>query len=169
MTTDIARWLLLLPDADPAEALQAAIDAGEDVACALASSTKDAEALIAVAHPADVALLVADDAAAAHAAGFDGVHLTLMQDGAVAQARAKLGPDGVIGAFCGLSRHAAMIAAEAGADYVAFGPFDEASTAAVAADHIAWWAAVMEPPCVAWDLPAAQADPEGADFVARKA
>ncbi|MEM6490487.1 MAG: thiamine phosphate synthase, partial [Pseudomonadota bacterium] len=161
-----ARRLLILPEADPADALRAAIDAGDDVACALVPSGADAAALIALAHPADVALLLADDADAARAGGFDGVHLTLVPDGAVASARKKLGADAIVGAFCGLSRHMAMTAAEAGADYIAFGPFDDPAVAAVAADHIAWWAETMEPPCVAWGVAPDDDDPHGADFVA---
>ncbi|HIE71875.1 MAG TPA: hypothetical protein EYP98_17775, partial [Planctomycetes bacterium] len=53
--------------------------------------------------------------------GLDGVHLT---DGSrsVRVARKELGPDAIVGAFCGTSRHDGMVAGEAGADYVALGP-----------------------------------------------
>jgi thiamine-phosphate pyrophosphorylase len=74
---------------------------------------------IAAAQPMGLAILVAGDAEAARAAGASGVYLAVA--GAdVAKARAVLGGSGVIGAACGLSRHAAMESAEAGADFVAF-------------------------------------------------
>ena len=41
----------------------------------------------------------------------------------VAAARRLMGPDAMIGVTCHDSRHLAMEAAEAGADYVAFGAF----------------------------------------------
>ena len=45
------------------------------------------------------------------------------EDAPYAEARALLGPDKIVGVTCHDSRHLAMEAAEAGADYVAFGAF----------------------------------------------
>ena len=55
----------------------------------------------------------------AAAAGASGVYLNLM-DANVGRARTVLGSDAIIGTACGLSRHAAMESAEAGADFIAF-------------------------------------------------
>ena len=54
--------------------------------------------------------------------GCDGVHVG-QEDASYAEARAPDGPDGIVGVTCHDSRHLAMEAAEAGADYVAFGAF----------------------------------------------
>jgi len=52
----------------------------------------------------------------------DGVHVG-EEDAPYSEARRLLGPDRVVGVTCGASRHRALTAAEAGADYVAFGAF----------------------------------------------
>ncbi len=44
--------------------------------------------------------------------------------------RKALGADRIVGAFAGASRHKGMTLAEAGADYVAFGPVGEAGRSA---------------------------------------
>ena len=49
----------------------------------------------------------------------DGVHLTNGQK-LVKEARVTLGKDKIIGAFCGSSKHSGLVAAEHGANYVAF-------------------------------------------------
>jgi thiamine-phosphate pyrophosphorylase len=103
--------------------------------------------------------------------GLDGVHLP---DGArhVREARKALGPDRVVGAFCGTSRHDGMTAAEIGADYVSFGPVGASPLlgdgSRAGADLFAWWAAMIETPVVAEGglTPAlAESLTEGADFV----
>jgi thiamine-phosphate pyrophosphorylase len=74
-------------------------------------------------------------------------------DGDVREARETLGSDAQIGVTCHNSRHLAMEAAEAGADYVAFGAFYPTTTKQV--DHVAdletvvKWSTVTEIPCVA--------------------
>jgi thiamine-phosphate pyrophosphorylase len=83
--------------------------------------------------------------------GCDGVHVG-QEDASYAQARAAL-PDGVVGVTCHDSRHLAMEAAEAGADYVAFGAFfptkpKEPKTAADV-ELLRWWSEIMVVPCVA--------------------
>ncbi len=84
--------------------------------------------------------------------GADGVHLG-QSDMRVKDARARLGPDALIGATCHASRHLAMEAGEAGADYVAFGAFYPTNTKDTEhrpdPDILTWWQDVMEIPCVA--------------------
>ena len=84
--------------------------------------------------------------------GCDGVHVG-HEDASVAEARRILGPDAVIGATCQDSRHLAMEAAEAGADYVAFGAFFPTETKTTTArpdpEILTIWQEVMEVPCVA--------------------
>jgi thiamine-phosphate pyrophosphorylase len=74
---------------------------------------------IAGAKPLELAVLLAGDAKEAAAAGAGGVYLALL-DADVGRARTMLGGDAVIGSACGLSRHAAMESAEAGADFIGF-------------------------------------------------
>ena len=57
----------------------------------------------------------------------DGVHVG-EDDMPYAEARRLLGPDRIVGVTCGDSRHRALVAAEAGADYVAFGAFFPSGT-----------------------------------------
>src|SRR3546814_17188221 len=83
--------------------------------------------------------------------GADGVHLG-QGDGDPKEARRLLGPDAQIGVTCHASRHLAMEAGEAGADYVAFGAFYPTTTKVV--EHPAdpeiliWWQGMFELPCV---------------------
>lgn len=100
----------------------------------------------------DVAFIVNDDVALAKRLKADGVHLG-QGDGDPAEARRLLGPDAQIGVTCHNSRHLAMEAGEAGANYVAFGAFFPTTTKAV--EHHAepeilrWWQDLFELPCVA--------------------
>ncbi|MEM6903751.1 MAG: thiamine phosphate synthase, partial [Pseudomonadota bacterium] len=109
----------------------------------------------------DIALLLAGDAAIAKALDCDGAHL----GGSAKKARATLGPDLILGVTCGTSRHDAITAAEQGADYVCFGPFDRPEDQ----ETLGWWQTMMEPPCVA-DGTTSRDEAEalyqaGADFV----
>ena len=112
-------------------------------------------------------LLLRGDPALAREHGLDGVHLA---DGeAVADARRALGRGALIGVDCALSRHAAMVAGEAGADYVLFGSLDLAPPGAVT-DLVVWWRELFVLPCAAAgrfspETAAALAD-AGADFLA---
>src|SRR5688500_7543465 len=119
------------------------------------------------------AFIVNDSMALAKRLGADGVHLG-QSDGDVREARALLGPAAQIGRTCHDSRHLAMEAGEAGADYVAFGAFYPTTTKP--SDYrphpsiLSWWAAVFEIPCVAiGGITPANAKPlvdAGADFLA---
>jgi len=82
--------------------------------------------------------------------GLDGVHL---MDAArsVRKVRKDLGQDAIVGAFCGTSRHDGIGAAEAGADYISFGPVGGALGDGTLADHdlFGWWSEMIELPVVA--------------------
>jgi len=119
----------------------------------------------------DVALLVENDAARAKRIGADGVHLPA--DAALyGQAREHLGQRAIIGVGCNESRHEAMLLAELGADYVAFGPAAAASERELEerAGLFGWWSEIFVVPCVAWNVEtqeeAADLARLGADFVA---
>jgi thiamine-phosphate pyrophosphorylase len=131
------------------------------------------ERLMRIAQSRDVAFIVNDRADLALKLGADGVHVG-QDDVPYAEARALLGPDRIIGVTCHNSRHLAMEAAEAGADYVAFGAFYPTTTkepkARAEPEILTWWQDIMEAPCVAIGgitvenaLPLVKA---GADFLA---
>ncbi len=163
-----------------AETLAQALDAG-DVA-ALQIRLKDlpddailraAEAILPVAQSRGVAVLMNDRMDLARRSGCDGVHLG-QGDGDPAAARKLLGAEAMIGVTCHASRHLAMEAGEAGADYVAFGAFFP--TASKTVQHRAepeileWWSEMFELPSVAiGGITAANCAPlvrAGADFLA---
>ncbi len=181
MTAGCRLYLVTPPLLTPgfADDLAAALDAG-DVAC-IQLRLKDApddqikravEALRPVAQSRNVAFLLNDRPDLAAQTGCDGVHIG-QQDMPYAAAR-KLVGGGMIGVTCHDSRHLAVEAAEAGADYVAFGAFYPTLTkqppAMAEIDIIAWWAEMMEVPCVAiGGITAANCAPlvaAGADFLA---
>jgi thiamine-phosphate pyrophosphorylase len=130
-----------------------------DIACvrlALATRSEDevaraADALRAICHARDVPLVVAEHFRLVPRLGLDGVHLS---DGArqIRTVRKALGADAIVGAFARASRHEGLTAAEAGADYVSFGPLvdDGLGDGRVAApDLFAWWSEMIEVPVVA--------------------
>jgi thiamine-phosphate pyrophosphorylase len=82
----------------------------------------EARALLQLCREHEVLLIINDDVALAAAVGADGVHLG-QDDEALEEARVQLGPRAVIGVSCYDSLHRAVAAAQAGADYVAFGSF----------------------------------------------
>lgn len=100
----------------------------------------------------ETAFIVNDDVALAKRLGADGVHLG-QGDGDPREARALLGPSAQIGVTAHDSRHLAMEAGEAGADYVAFGAFFPTATKETShrpdPSILSWWAALFEIPCVA--------------------
>ena len=132
-----------------------------------------AEPLRAICAARDVAFIVNDSISLAKRVGADGVHLG-QDDGDPREARTVLGPAAQIGVTCHGSRHLAMEAGEAGADYVAFGAFHATATKTV--EHraepviLSWWSAVFELPCVAiGGITPDNAGPlvaAGADFIA---
>lgn len=160
--------------------LARALDAGEVAAFQFRVKGIDDHAAAALAEPLrricadrEVAFIVNDSIGLAKRLGADGVHLG-QEDGDVADARERLGRDAQIGVTCHASRHLAMEAGEAGADYVAFGAFFPTTTKQTEhraeLETLTWWQAVFEIPCVAIGgitpqncAPLVQA---GADFLA---
>ncbi len=111
-----------------------------------------AEPLHRLCSDREVAFIVNDDMRLAKRLGADGVHLG-QGDGDPREARALLGPSAQIGVTCHDSRHLAMEAGEAGADYVAFGAFFPTSTKETRhrpePSILTWWATLFELPSVA--------------------
>jgi len=111
-----------------------------------------AEPLQRICADREVAFIVNDSISLAKRLGADGVHLG-QEDGDPREARDALGPSVQIGVTCHDSRHLAMEAGDAGADYVAFGSFHPTTTKVV--KHraepvvLSWWSALFELPCVA--------------------
>jgi thiamine-phosphate pyrophosphorylase len=132
-----------------------------------------AEPLQAICADHDVAFIVNDSVSLTKRLGADGVHLG-QDDGDPRQARSILGPSVQIGVTCHDSRHLAMEAGEAGADYVAFGSFYPTTTKQVKhhpdPSILSWWATMFELPSVAiGGITPANAQPlieAGADFLA---
>jgi thiamine-phosphate pyrophosphorylase len=165
---------------DFAERLERALDAGP--VSAFQFRVKDieehdaarlAEPLRGICADRDVAFIVNDSPKLAKRLEADGVHIG-RADGGIAEARALLGPSVQIGATCHDSRHFAMEAGEAGADYVAFGAFYPSETKET--EHspepeiLTWWSNMFVLPCVAiGGITAENAAPlveAGADFLA---
>ena len=158
------RLYLITPPALPdlaafAEALARALDAGDVAALQIRlkgapdeTVLRAAEAILPVAQPRGVAVLMNDRMDLAKRAGCDGVHLG-QGDGDPVAARKLLGPEATIGVTCHASRHLAMEAGEAGADYVAFGAFFPTDTKEVVhkaePEILEWWSEMFEIPCVA--------------------
>ncbi len=162
MARDRTRLYLITPprieDAFGA-ALAAALAAGDVAAVQLRlKDTPDADVLRIgarlkpIVQDAGAAFIVNDRPDLAAKLGADGVHIG-QGDAPYAEARAALGKDKTIGVTCHASKHLAMEAAEAGADYVAFGAFFPTQTkdAPIRADLdlLSWWREAMEIPCVA--------------------
>jgi thiamine-phosphate pyrophosphorylase len=162
------------------ERLKAALEPGLAAAFQLRVKHVDEHEVARLAEPlqricadAEVAFIVNDSIALASRLGADGVHLG-QSDGDVREARELLGPSAQIGRTCHDSRHLAMEAGEAGADYVAFGAFYPTTTKP--SDYrpdpsiLTWWSTLFEIPCVAiGGITAANARPlveAGADFLA---
>jgi len=160
---DRCRLYLITPPAiDPAafrDTLAAALDAG-DVACLqlrLKDASDDAirraaDILRPVAQERDVAFLMNDRPDLAVETGSDGVHVG-QEDVTYTEARRIVGPQAIVGVTCHNSRHLAMVAAEQGADYVAFGAFFATGTkepkTRAEPEILTWWSDIMEVPCVA--------------------
>jgi thiamine-phosphate pyrophosphorylase len=111
-----------------------------------------AEPLQRICAERDVAFIVNDSIALAKRLGADGVHLG-QGDGDPREARQALGPGAQIGVTAHDSKHLAMEAGEAGADYVAFGAFYPTTTKEVRhhpdPSILGWWSTLFELPCVA--------------------
>jgi thiamine-phosphate pyrophosphorylase len=160
--------------------LKAALGGGQVAAFQLRVKEVDEHQLARLAEPlhricadSGVAFIVNDSVSLTKRLGADGVHLG-QKDGDVREARALLGPSAQVGVTCHDSRHLAMDAGEAGADYVAFGAFYPTTTKP--SDYrpqpaiLSWWSSIFEIPCVAiGGITPSNARPlveAGADFLA---
>ncbi|WP_145200897.1 thiamine phosphate synthase [Sphingobium sp. B2] len=167
-------------DASFVDTLATALDGGDVAAFQLRLKGLEDDAIAALAAPLqtlcadrDVAFIINDSVALAQRLSADGVHLG-QGDGDPREARKILGPKVQIGVTCHDSRHLAMEAGEAGADYVAFGAFYHTTTKAVLhhaePSILGWWTTLFELPCVAiGGVTAENAAPlvaAGADFLA---
>ena len=151
-----------LAEADPeafAAALHAALGGGDVASVQLRLKNVDddavrraAKALLPVCRAHDVAFIVNDRADLAAELGADGVHIGA-EDGDYAAARAVVGSNAIVGVSCYDSRHLGVDAAEAGADYVAFGAFFPTQTknppTRADPDTLRWWNQLVTVPCVA--------------------
>jgi thiamine-phosphate pyrophosphorylase len=154
-------YLITPPEFDletfPAQ-LSAVLDAA-DIACirlSLSSRDEDlvaraADAIREIAHKRDIALVIERHVQLVERLGLDGVHLS---DGSrnIRKHRKDLGEDAIIGCHCGTTRHEGISAAEAGADYVTFGPvgptaLGDGSQAEL--ELFEWWSEMVEVPVVA--------------------
>lgn len=105
-----------------------------------------------VAQRRGVAFLLNDRPDLAAESGCDGVHVG-QDDPPYQEARRLLGDERIVGVTCHGSQHLAIEAAEAGADYVAFGAFYPTATKAsghrAEPELLRWWSGIMTVPCVA--------------------
>jgi len=159
-----SRLYLITPSAIPdldafADQLAATLGAGDVAALQIRLKPADDAVIRAavkrlgpIARAHDVALILNDRPDLARETGCDGAHVG-QGDASVAEARRIMGPDAMIGATCHDSRHLAMDAAEAGADYVAFGAFfptyTKETTHRPESEILSIWQETMETPCVA--------------------
>lgn len=118
----------LLPGAKLLNGVEAAIRGGarlvqyRDKSTDVAHREQEAQALLGLCRAHGIPLIINDDVLLAKTIGADGVHLG-RDDAVPAQARVQLGPRALIGVSCYDSLQRAIEAAQAGADYVAFGSF----------------------------------------------
>jgi thiamine-phosphate pyrophosphorylase len=175
------RLYLITPAiSDPAAfsgALELALGNG-DIAAVLLRLAEDGErALIertkhiaAVVQRRDVALVVDNRPEIVARAGADGAHMSGVEKFAAALALLK--PERIAGAGGLRSRHDAMLAGEAGADYVMFGEPDRNGrrpSLEELQERLTWWAELFEIPCVAFAAGKDEVSPlvrTGADFIA---
>jgi len=171
----------VIEDADAfARQVEAALSGGDVAALQVRLKTAGeaqvaavTRALLPVCQARGVAVIINDRPDLAVSLGCDGVHVG-QDDLPCAEARRIVGKDRIVGVTCHDSRHLAMEAAEAGADYVAFGAFFPTTTkdprTRADPELLSIWQETMQVPCVAIggitadnaaDMAAA-----GADFVA---
>jgi thiamine-phosphate pyrophosphorylase len=173
-------YLVTPPISDPAlfaDELEHALGAGDIAAVLLHLADGGERALIertkhiaAVVQPREVALVVDNHPEIVARAGADGAHLTGAANFAAALSLLK--PERIAGAGGLRSRHDAMLAAEAGADYVMFGEPDRNGrrpSLEELQERLTWWAQLFEIPCVAYAVGKDEIAPlsrTGADFIA---
>jgi thiamine-phosphate pyrophosphorylase len=184
VTRSRPRLYLLTPRLDETAAfvgaIEAALRAGDVAAVLLRLNEADertlvnrAKSLASAVQRRDIALLLDGRQELVARAGADGAHLTGIE--ALRAALPPLKPDRIVGAGGLRSRHDAMLAGEANADYVMFGEPYRRDTGSgrppfsALQERLAWWAELFQPPCIGYAAnmdeirPLAEA---GADFVA---
>lgn len=125
--------------------------------------------IAAVAQKHDAALLVDGHVDLIARSGADGAHLPGLAP--LQEALPSLKPDRIAGCGGLPTRHNAMAAGEAGADYLLFGepdPKGQRPSGDAIAERLEWWAELFEPPCVGYAMSLAEAEQfaeAGADFV----
>jgi thiamine-phosphate pyrophosphorylase len=172
--------LYLMADLDTgpafADCLRPAVEAG-DIAAVLLRSRAGAlidpefiKTIAPIVQEHGAALLLDGGVDIVVRVGADGAHLTGID--ALQAALPRLKPGRIAGAGGLSTRHDAMLAAEAGGDYVMFGDPDPAGLRPAfetVLERVSWWAEVFEIPCVGWaqslEEVAALAK-SGADFIA---
>ena len=164
MNPSPCRLYLITPPALPdpagfARLLEAALSGGDVAALQVRLKDVSDDAMAAavktvqpVARAGGVALILNDRPDLAAALDCDGVHIG-QEDAPFAEARRLMGPSRIVGVTCHDSRHLAMEAAEAGADYVAFGALFDTATKAPKTrcdlEVLTVWQETMQTPCVA--------------------
>ena len=148
---DVAAVLLRLPASDPR------------------TLTERVKAFATVVQASNAALLINGHADLVARGGADGAHLTGID--AMQEARPSLQPQRIAGVGGLSTRHDAMLAGEAGIDYVLFGePGRDGARPSIEAiaERVGWWAELFEIPCVGFAgslEEAAILAAAGADFV----
>jgi thiamine-phosphate pyrophosphorylase len=175
------RLYLVAPEVTQAAALTASLAqalGAADVAAVLVrlpaaderSLINCAKALAPVIQAPGAAFLLDGQPDIAARAGADGAHLTGID--AFTAAAAALQPERIAGCGGLETRHDAMLAGEAGADYVLFGEPDRSGSRPsfdAVMERVTWWAQLFEVPCVGYAAALEEVDPlaqAGADFVA---
>ena len=185
MSTPLCRLYLITPSRLPdpaafAAAFEAALSGGDVAALQVRLKDVPDEAVAAavrairpIAPNAGVALILNDRPDLAATLDCDGVHIG-QEDASFAEARRLMGRDRIVGVTCHDSRHLAMDAADAGADYVAFGAFFDTATKEAKTrtdpEILSVWQETMQTPCVAIGgitvATARELAQAGADFLA---
>jgi thiamine-phosphate pyrophosphorylase len=183
MTSPCRLYLITPPKLEPrafADVLKRALGAGDVASLQLRLKgvpdqeiVRAVEILMPIAQRADVAFILNDRPDLAKTLGCDGVHVG-QEDASYAEARAVVGPDRIVGVTCHDSRHLAIEAGEAGADYVVFGAFFPTATKEAKShadiELLKWWSDLMVIPAVAiGGITVENAAPlvaAGADFLA---
>lgn len=172
-------YLATPPVTDPAQLASdlPALLATADVAAVLLRLAKTDErgmiqrvkALAPVIQKAGAALLLDGHYELVARGGADGANVSGIE--AMQEAMPTLKPDRILGVGGLITRHDAMVAGEAGADYVLFGEPDsngERPSADAICERLDWWAELFEPPCVGFAATLEEAQmfaAAGADFV----
>jgi thiamine-phosphate pyrophosphorylase len=173
-------YLMTPPVSDPAgfaDALVSALGAADVAAVCLRLADADertlierVKALASLVQDRGVALLLAGHDELVARSGADGAHLTGIE--VFRAALPSLKPQRIAGCSGLHSRHDAMLAAESGADYVMFGepdPHGSRPSFDAIADRVAWWAEILEIPCIGFAATLDEVEPlaaAGSDFVA---